>query len=90
MKMIHSSRSPGQDIATRLLPATQEATMFMRSEPSIRTANESSTRKQEGPGFDLRMAALALVLIFLAAVSAVFAPAPSDSVAIEAQSLIGP
>jgi hypothetical protein len=64
--------------------------MLMRSEPSVRTANESSTRKQEGPVFDLRMAAVALVLILLAAVGAIFAPAPSDSIPIEAQSLIGP
>lgn len=64
--------------------------MLMRSELSIRAANESSTRKQEGPGFDLRIAALALVLILLAAASAIFAPAPSDPITIEAQSLIGP
>ena len=64
--------------------------MSMRGELSIRTADKSSTRKQEEPGFDLRMAALALVLILLAVVGALFAPAPSDSVAIEMQSLICP
>lgn len=64
--------------------------MAMRGELSIRAAQESSTRKQEERRFNLFIAVLALVLILLAAVSAIFAPAPSDSIAIEVQSLIGP
>jgi hypothetical protein len=90
LKLIHLSHSCRQ-YAPRRLPAEQEVmTMPMRSELPIGATHELSMRKQEGWESKLFIVALALGLVLLATVAVIFGAAPTDTVPIEAQQLIGP